>query len=44
MKIVVREGISCLDPAVESGMAAARAVTKVAVCAAGAHAADRGKR
>ena len=41
MKIVVREGVSCPDPAVESGMAAARAVTEVTVCAAEAHTTGR---
>ena len=45
MKIVVGEDVSSLDPEVESGMTAARAVTGMAeVCAAEAHATGRKKR
>ena len=45
MKVVVGEDVSSLGPAVESGMAAARAVTEMAeVRAAEAHATGRKKR
>ena len=43
MKVVVREDVSCLDPVAWSGMAAARAATKVAeTCATEVLAAGRG--